>query len=66
MNATLLGADTTKDSPEFDLFIKEVAREMTVKAGQKCTAIRRAIVPRALAGDVKEGACRTVRENCRW
>jgi oxepin-CoA hydrolase/3-oxo-5,6-dehydrosuberyl-CoA semialdehyde dehydrogenase len=36
----------TPDDEEFDLFIKEVAREMTVKAGQKCTAIRRAIVPR--------------------
>ncbi|MEX0297997.1 MAG: phenylacetic acid degradation bifunctional protein PaaZ, partial [Kordiimonas sp.] len=54
LNATLLGDDAAKDTPEFDLFIKEVAREMTVKAGQKCTAIRRAIVPRALAGDVKE------------
>lgn len=53
LNATILGNDTDKDSPEFDLFIKEVAREMTVKAGQKCTAIRRAIVPRALVDDVK-------------
>ena len=38
--------DVTPDDEEFDLFVKEVAREMTVKAGQKCTAIRRAIVPR--------------------
>jgi oxepin-CoA hydrolase/3-oxo-5,6-dehydrosuberyl-CoA semialdehyde dehydrogenase len=36
----------TPDDEEFDLFVKEVVREMTVKAGQKCTAIRRAIVPR--------------------
>ncbi len=54
LNATILGNDADKSSPEFDLFIKEVAREMTVKAGQKCTAIRRVIVPRALAKDVKE------------
>ena len=45
LNLSLLGETVTPDSAEFDLFIKEVAREMTVKAGQKCTAIRRAIVP---------------------
>jgi oxepin-CoA hydrolase/3-oxo-5,6-dehydrosuberyl-CoA semialdehyde dehydrogenase len=48
LNASVLGPDVTPDAPEFDLFIKEVAKEMTVKAGQKCTAIRRAIVPAAL------------------
>lgn len=48
LNASVLGPDATPDSPEFDLFIKEVAKEMTVKAGQKCTAIRRAMVPTAL------------------
>jgi len=48
LNASVLGPDVTRDAPEFDLFIKEVAKEMTVKAGQKCTAIRRAIVPAAL------------------
>ena len=47
LNASILGPDATNGTPEFDLFIKEVAREMTVKAGQKCTAIRRAIVPRS-------------------
>ncbi|RVT52240.1 phenylacetic acid degradation bifunctional protein PaaZ [Rubrivivax albus] len=46
LNCAILAPDVTPDSPEFDLFVKEVAREMTVKAGQKCTAIRRAIVPR--------------------
>ena len=46
LNAAILGPDVTPDDEEFDLFAKEVAREMTVKAGQKCTAIRRAIVPR--------------------
>lgn len=45
LNASVLGPDATTESPEFDLFIKEVVREMTVKAGQKCTAIRRAFVP---------------------
>src|SRR5438105_4520515 len=42
----VLAPDVTPDDEEFDLFVKEVAREMTVKAGQKCTAIRRAIVPK--------------------
>ncbi len=45
LNAAVLGPDATQGTPEFDLFIKEVVREMTVKAGQKCTAIRRALVP---------------------
>jgi len=47
LNAAILGPDVTPDDPEFDLFVKEVVREMTGKSGQKCTAIRRAIVPRA-------------------
>lgn len=45
LNAAILAPDAKPGTPEFDLFIKEVAKEMTVKAGQKCTAIRRAIVP---------------------
>ncbi|HET9428231.1 MAG TPA: phenylacetic acid degradation bifunctional protein PaaZ [Allosphingosinicella sp.] len=45
LNASILGPDAAPGTPEFDLFIKEVAREMTVKAGQKCTAIRRALAP---------------------
>ena len=47
LNAAILGPDAGPGTPEFDLFIKEVVREMTVKAGQKCTAIRRALVPAA-------------------
>ncbi|MFO1071477.1 MAG: phenylacetic acid degradation bifunctional protein PaaZ [Geminicoccaceae bacterium] len=47
LNAAILGPDAAPGTPEFDLFVKEVAREMTVKAGQKCTAIRRVIAPRA-------------------
>lgn len=46
LNAAVLGPDASPGTPEFDLFIAEVIREMTAKAGQKCTAIRRAIVPR--------------------
>ncbi len=45
LNASILGPDATPDTPEFDLFIKEVTREMTAKAGQKCTAIRRIFAP---------------------
>ena len=45
LNCCILAPDINADDPEFDLYIKEVAREMTTKAGQKCTAIRRAIVP---------------------
>lgn len=48
LNASILGPDAAVDTPEFDLFIKEVAKEMTSKAGQKCTAIRRAMVPATL------------------
>jgi len=54
LNCAILAPDCTPDTPEFDLFVKEVAREMTVKAGQKCTAIRRAIVPRNLLDAVAQ------------
>ncbi len=47
LNAAILAPDVEPGSAEFDLFVDEVVREMSVKAGQKCTAIRRAIVPRA-------------------
>lgn len=52
LNCSILGEDVNTDMPEFDLFIKEVAREMTVKTGQKCTAIRRTIVPEHLEEEV--------------
>ena len=45
LNCSILGPDAVPGTEEFDLFVKEVVREMTVKAGQKCTAIRRTIVP---------------------
>ncbi len=52
LNACVLGLDVKPDMPEFDLFIKEVVREITTKAGQKCTAVRRIIVPASLVEDV--------------
>jgi|SRR5690625_431718 len=53
LNATILGKDAVPGTPEFDLFIREVRREMTVKCGQKCTAIRRIVVPEELIEDVQ-------------
>ncbi|MEJ6022155.1 phenylacetic acid degradation bifunctional protein PaaZ [Ramlibacter sp. PS4R-6] len=52
LNMAVLAPDVTPDDEEFDLYVKEVAREMTVKAGQKCTAIRRAIVPKKYVDEV--------------
>jgi oxepin-CoA hydrolase/3-oxo-5,6-dehydrosuberyl-CoA semialdehyde dehydrogenase len=52
LNCCVLGNDVTPVMPEFDIFIKEVAREITTKAGQKCTAIRRVIVPENMIEDV--------------
>jgi oxepin-CoA hydrolase/3-oxo-5,6-dehydrosuberyl-CoA semialdehyde dehydrogenase len=54
LNSSILGPDAVAGTPELDLFVREVVREMTVKAGQKCTAIRKAIVPAAIADDVIE------------
>jgi oxepin-CoA hydrolase/3-oxo-5,6-dehydrosuberyl-CoA semialdehyde dehydrogenase len=54
LNASMLGPDVRPDAPEFDLFVKEVVKEMTAKAGQKCTAIRRALVPAALLDAVQD------------
>jgi len=53
LNCSVLGEDAIPGTAEFDLFIKEVQREMTVKAGQKCTAVRRIIVPEKLVEDVQ-------------
>ncbi len=53
LNCCVLGNDVTPDKPEFDIFIKEVMREITTKAGQKCTAVRRIIVPENLVEDVQ-------------
>ncbi|MDC0467633.1 phenylacetic acid degradation bifunctional protein PaaZ [Bacteroidia bacterium] len=53
LNAAILGEDAAPGTPTFDLFIKEVRREMTTKAGQKCTAIRRIIVPEKYLEDTQ-------------
>lgn len=53
LNCCVLGTDVTTAMPEFDIFIKEVAREITTKAGQKCTAVRRIIVPENMVEDVQ-------------
>jgi oxepin-CoA hydrolase/3-oxo-5,6-dehydrosuberyl-CoA semialdehyde dehydrogenase len=52
LNCSVLGPDVTADDPELDLFVKGLVTEMTVKAGQKCTAIRRALVPRGMVDTV--------------
>jgi len=53
LNCSVLGEDAVPGTAEFDIFIKEVQKEMTVKAGQKCTAVRRIIVPEQLVEDVQ-------------
>lgn len=64
LNASILGPDAAPGSTEFDLFVKEVTRELTAKAGQKCTAIRRILVPEshteALADALKARLAKTV------
>src|SRR5687767_12683096 len=52
LNFSMLGLDAAPGTEEFDLFVKEVAKEMTTKAGQKCTAIRRTFVPENMLDDV--------------
>ncbi|CAH0234295.1 MULTISPECIES: phenylacetic acid degradation bifunctional protein PaaZ [unclassified Arthrobacter] len=62
LNAAILGPDAVKGTPEFDAFIKSLVTEMTVKAGQKCTSIRRAIVPQELVADVTAAVGERIRE----
>src|SRR5581483_4880537 len=56
LNCSILGPEAGPGTPEFDLYIRQLVTEMTVKAGQKCTAIRRALVPAALADQVAQAA----------
>jgi len=58
LNCSILGPDAGPGSPEFDLYVKQLVTEMTVKAGQKCTAIRRALVP----GNMVEAVVESVTE----
>ncbi len=62
LNSSILAPDAAPGTAEFDLFIKEVAREMTAKAGQKCTAIRKALVPAAWSDDVIAALQSTLRK----
>ncbi len=55
LNATILGQYAVPGTEEFDLFIKETVKEITIKAGQKCTAVRRIIVPENLLEEVEKG-----------
>jgi oxepin-CoA hydrolase / 3-oxo-5,6-dehydrosuberyl-CoA semialdehyde dehydrogenase len=54
LNACVLGPDAVPGTAEFDIFVKEVTREITVKAGQKCTAVRRIVVPENLVEEVQQ------------
>src|SRR5436305_2237066 len=56
LNCSILGPEAGPGTPEFDLYVRQLVTEMPVKAGQKCTAIRRALVPAALADQVAEAA----------
>ncbi|MBC7292483.1 MAG: phenylacetic acid degradation bifunctional protein PaaZ [Actinotalea sp.] len=65
LNFSLLGPDVQPGSPELDLFVRQLVTEMTAKAGQKCTAIRRALVPERLVPDVVAAVDARVREKVR-
>ncbi len=62
LNAAILGPDAVEGTPEFDAFVKSVVTEMTVKAGQKCTSIRRAIVPQQLVPAVIAAVGKRIQE----
>ena len=62
LNAAVLGPDAAPGTPEFDLFIKEIRREVTAKTGQKCTAIRRVIVPETMLDDVQTALIKAFRQ----
>ncbi|WP_371576089.1 phenylacetic acid degradation bifunctional protein PaaZ [Streptomyces sp. NBC_01314] len=64
LNCAVLGPDATPGTPEFDLFTKTLVTEMTVKAGQKCTAIRRALVPAGLIDAVQEAVSAELDDIC--
>ncbi|WGW11163.1 phenylacetic acid degradation bifunctional protein PaaZ [Saxibacter everestensis] len=62
LNYSILGPDATPETPEFELYVKQLVSEMTVKAGQKCTAIRRAIVPREQLQAVADAVAKRVQD----
>ncbi|MEZ4922767.1 MAG: phenylacetic acid degradation bifunctional protein PaaZ [Crocinitomicaceae bacterium] len=63
LNAAVLGKDAVPGTADFDIFIKEIQREITVKAGQKCTAVRRIIVPEDLVGEVQNALASRLSKN---
>lgn len=63
LNACVLGEDAVPGTAEFDIFTKEVQKEITVKTGQKCTAVRRVIVPEKLLDDVKNALAKRLDKN---
>jgi oxepin-CoA hydrolase/3-oxo-5,6-dehydrosuberyl-CoA semialdehyde dehydrogenase len=63
LNAAILGRDAVPGTPEFDIFIKEVQKEITVKAGQKCTSVRRILVPEELIDDVQKALSKRLAQN---
>jgi oxepin-CoA hydrolase/3-oxo-5,6-dehydrosuberyl-CoA semialdehyde dehydrogenase len=60
LNCMVLGEDVTPDMPEWDIFIKEVRKEMTTKSGQKCTAVRRIFVPENKIEDVRNALAKAL------
>ena len=60
LNCIVLGDDVTPNTPEWDIFIKEVRKEMTTKCGQKCTAIRRIFVPENKLENVQIALCKAL------
>lgn len=60
LNCIVLGKDAIPGSPEFDLFIKEIRKEMTIKCGQKCTAVRRIIVPQDYIEEVQRSIIKSL------
>lgn len=65
LNVSVLGVDVAPGSAEFDLYVRQLVTEMTAKAGQKCTAIRRALVPHALVPDVIDAVRARIAEKVR-
>ncbi|MCG8577575.1 MAG: phenylacetic acid degradation bifunctional protein PaaZ [Flavobacteriales bacterium] len=63
LNAAILGKDAVPGTSEFDIFVKEVQKEITVKAGQKCTSVRRIIVPEELIDDVQSALAKRLSKN---
>lgn len=63
LNAAVLGKDAVPGTKDFDIFIKEVQKEITIKAGQKCTSVRRVIVPEELMDDVQSALAARLAKN---